>query len=150
MTKTRLLGGVVLVAVVAAFLAGFWPERQRRTALETENAALQSRVSILDERVRVAQLHGALLNLIDAVAEMNYGQAQTQSSTLFDDIRAEAGRMQTQEFQTALGDLLASRDHVTALLAKGDSTVLEPLRQSERQLRQALGAPPPVTHAAQN
>jgi hypothetical protein len=143
-TKTRLLGGVVLVALVAAFLAGFWPERQRRAGLETETAALQARVSMLEEHVRVAQLHGALLNLIDAIAEMNYGQAQVQSSTLFDNIRTEVGRMQTREFQTALAELLASRDQVTGLLAKGDSTVLEPLRQSERQLRQALGAPPPV------
>jgi hypothetical protein len=142
--KTRFLVGAVVVAVVAAFLAGFWPERQRRTALETENATLQSRVTILDERVRVAQLHGALLNLIDAVAEMNYGQAQTQASRLFDGTQAEVGRTQATELQAALNSLLATRDHVTALLASGDATVLERLRQSERQVRHALGAQPPV------
>lgn len=142
--KTRFLVGAIVVAVVAAFLAGFWPERQRRTALDTENATLQSRVTVLDERVREAQLHGALLNLIDAVAEMNYGQAQTQASRLFDGTQAEVGRTEAAELQAALNSLLATRDYVTALLASGDATVLERLRQSERQLRQALGAQPPV------
>lgn len=143
--KTRFLGGAVLVAVVAAFFAGFWPERQRRTALEAEHTALQSRVAVLDERVRVAQLHGALLNVIDAVAEMNYGHAQTQASRLFDGTQAEVGRTEATELQAALRGFLATRDQVTALLASGDATVLELLRQSERQLRQALGAQPPVS-----
>jgi hypothetical protein len=135
---------VILVVVAAAFLAGFWPERQRRTELEAENAFLQAQVANLEDRVRLGQLHGELLNVIDAVADMNYGQAQMLSSALFNNIRAEASRTQNPEFRAALDAILALRDQITGALAKGDASALEPLRQSERQLREALGAPSSV------
>ena len=37
--------------------------------------------------------------------------------------------------------MLATRDEVTSLLARGDASALEPLRRSELLLRQALAKP---------
>ena len=72
-TKSRLIAAVSLTFVTAAFFAGFGPERQRRTALDADNAVLRARIETLDAHERLARLHGQLLNLIDAVVAMNYG-----------------------------------------------------------------------------
>jgi hydroxypyruvate isomerase len=143
-TRSRFIAAGSLVVVVAAFLAGLWPERQRRTALDADNASLRARVETLDDYARLAQLHAHVLNLIDAVAEMNYGQAQTFSSTLFDNVRTEASRTRSQEYRTTLEAILSTRDNITGALARGDAATLEPLRRIERQLRQALANPPAV------
>jgi len=136
-TKSRFIAAVGLILVIAAFLAGFWPERQMRTALDAENAALRA----LDGHERVARLHGQVLDLIDAVGAMNYGEAQTVSSSLFNNVRTEMVRVQNAEYRAALEGLLAARDEVTASLARGDAAVLEPLRRSEQQMRQVLAKP---------
>lgn len=138
-TKSRLIGGVILVLIATAFVAGYWPQRQRWVAAEADNAFLRSQVASLEDRVRLARLHGELLNLIDAVTAMNYGQAQTLSSAFFDNVRDEAGRTQNADFRAALQNGLGSRDEVTGALAKGDPSILEALRRLEQRLREVLG-----------
>lgn len=137
-TKNRFIVTAGLILAVVAFLAGYWPEYQRRTASDTANAQLRAQVEALAAQERLARVHGQLLDLIDAVAAMNYGEAQTHSSALFDTARQEASRTQNGDARAALEGLLAARDEVTALLAKADPAVLEPLRRSERQLRQVF------------
>jgi hypothetical protein len=143
-TRSRVIAAAGLLIIVVAFLAGFWPERQRRVALDAENASLRARVESLDDHARLARLHGQLLNLTDAIAEMNYGQAQTLSSRLFDNVRNEASRTRNRDYRAMLETMLAIRDEITAALAKGDPAALEPLRRTERQLRQTLAASPAV------
>jgi hypothetical protein len=140
-TKSRFVAAVGLIIVVGAFLAGFWPERQRRTALDRENESLRAQVEALDDHERLARLHGRLLDLIDAVSSMNYGEAQTGSSSLFNSVRLEASHTHNAEYREVLEQLLATRDDVTAALAKGDAASLEPLRRSERELRRVLAKP---------
>lgn len=140
-TKNRIVALVGLLLVVMSFLAGFWPERQRRTALDVENSGLRARVEALEDHQRLTRVHGQMLNLIDAIASMNYGEAQSTASSLFDNVRAEVGRTQNGEYRAVLEQVLATRDEVTALLAKGDATAVDPLRRSERQLRQVLAKP---------
>ena len=140
-TKTRIMVGVILIIVVGAFFAGYWPESRRRAALEADNASLRTQMTGLEDRVRLSRLHGSLLDLIDAVAAMNYGQAQSLSSTLFDYIRAEIDRTHERQYRDALQELLGRRDFITSALAKADASVLELLRDAERGLRQLLARP---------
>jgi hypothetical protein len=139
-TKTKVLGSVALIALVATFVTGYWPEHQRRVAAESEAQALRVRVTDLDDHVRAAQLHAGLLDLIDAIEAMNYGQAQAQSSALFDRIRAEGSRTETTRFRSVFLDILSKRDAVTTALAKGDGAAAAPLKEVERTLRQLIGA----------
>ena len=134
----RFLTSAVLVIIAAAYLVGYWPEYQRRLAVENEVSALRFQISEAEGRVRTARLLGELLNVIDAVASMNYGQAQTLLSTFFDKVRAEATRSPVAELQVALEAVLRNRDVVTSALARGDQGVPETLRKMQAQLREAL------------
>jgi hypothetical protein len=130
--------GVVVVLLAVAYLAGYWPERQRRVAIETEVAGLRSALGVAEARVRMAGLLEELLTLTEAVAAMNYGQAQDLSSRFFDRVQAAAPVMEPPAFRTALEAIAESRDGVTAALARGDQVALDSLRRAQQLLREAL------------
>lgn len=141
MSRQRLFMGGGLVLLLAAYTAGYWPERQRRVVLEQDVAVLRPQLAEAAARLRTARLLGDLLNLRDATAAMNYGQAQTLSSRLFDGVRDEAGRSPLPEVRAALNVIRQDRDVITAALARGDGAALEQVRAIEVRLRQALGYP---------
>jgi hypothetical protein len=134
---------VVVILIAAAYVAGFWPQRERISALQAENVTLRQRVDAAEARVRAGVLLGELLAFKEVVQEMNYGQARGMSSPFFDHIRAEAGRTTDAGLKPALESINALRDPVTVALTQGDASALAHLRESERRLRQALGYPPP-------
>lgn len=148
MSKIFKLLLVVVALVAAAYVAGFWPQRERVGVLQAENVTLQQRVEAAESRVRAGLLLGELLTLKEAVQEMNYGQARGLSSPFFEHVAAEAGRTTDPGLKPALASILALRDPVTVTLTQGDAAALGHLRESERRLRQALGYPPPPAGAA--
>jgi hypothetical protein len=138
---------MVVVLIAAAYVAGFWPQRQRISAAQAENATLQQRVEAAEARVRAGVLLGELLTLREVAQEMNYGQARTLSSPFFEHVRAEAGRTTDTGVKQALESILAVRDTVTVALTQGDASALGHLREAERRLRLALGYPAPPAAA---
>jgi hypothetical protein len=80
----RVSAVVAIVVVLGAFLAGYWPQRRQVAMLETEVSTLPDRVTDVEARNRAAALLGELLNLTDAVARKDYGQALQLSSTTQD------------------------------------------------------------------
>jgi hypothetical protein len=134
---------LVVVLIAAAYVAGFWPQRERVSALQAENAALQQRVDAAEARVRAGTLLGELIALKEVVQEMNYGQARGMSSPFFDHVRAEAGRTTDAGVKQALVFIDALRDPTTIALTQGDTAALGHLREAEKRLRHALGYPPP-------
>lgn len=139
---------VVVALVAAAYVAGFWPQRERISVLQAENVTLQQRVEAAEARVRAGVLLGEMLTLREIVQDMNYGQARSLSSPFFEHVRSEAGRTTDAAVRPALESILALRDPVTVALTQGDAAALGHLRESERRLRQALGYPPPPAAAA--
>ena len=139
--KTRILLVVSTVILLLAFLAGYWPEHRQRASVETENEVLRTRTTSLEERVRVSAIHLQLLDVIDAVAAMNYGEAQRFASSFFDHVRTEIGRTENPRYRSALDLVLERRDAITAALAKGDASIIDALRESERELRRILADP---------
>ena len=144
---SKILKFIVLVVVLlaAAYVAGFWPQRERVSALQAENATVQQRLEAAENRVRAAALLGELLTFKEVVQDMNYGQARTLSSPFFEHTAAEATRTTDPAVKQALAAVLALRDPVTVALTQGDASALAHLRESERRLRLALGYPPPPT-----
>ena len=134
---------LVVVLLAAAYVAGFWPQRERVSALQAETASLQQRVDAAEARVRAGVLLGELLTFKEVVQEMNYGQARGMSSPFFEHVSGEAARTTDPGLKQALGSVLALRDPVTIALTQGDAAALGHLRESEKRLRQALGYPPP-------
>jgi hypothetical protein len=137
----------VLVVLLAglAYLAGYWPEHQRRQALEGQVASLQVQLAEAQARVRLGGLFGQLLAAEDAVSAQNYGQAQELSSAFFDAARAEMTRTAAGTFNDALEKIVGMRDPVTASLTRGDPQALTLLRDAETLVRNALGFPRPPT-----
>jgi hypothetical protein len=144
MRKIFLLLVVAAVLLLAAYVAGYWPQRERMSALETEKAALQQRADAAEAKVRAGALLGELLTLKETVQEMNYGQARGLSSPFFDHVRAEAGRTMDGGVKQALESIQTLRDPVTIALTQGDAAALNHLREAERRLRAALGYPAPA------
>ncbi len=138
MKKFLTLIAVAVILIALAYAAGYLPEHERASRLATEKAAAESQQGGLEDQVRFAALHAELLNVIDHVTAMDYGQAQKASSALFDAVRLEAGRTRDAELRSALEQFLAGRDAITSTLAKADPTALDLLRQAERHLRQTL------------
>ena len=142
--KRALIGAaVVLIVILGAYLLGYWPERAKRIALETQVAALRGQLNDAEARVRMGHLLGELVNVIEATSALNYGQAQGLASKFFDAARAETTRTPVPSFKTALEGILQNRDQVTASLTRGDPAVMETLRNAQLQLRAALGYPVP-------
>ena len=134
---------VVVVLIGAAYVAGFWPQRERISVLQAENVTLQQRAEAAEARVRAGAVLGELLTLKEVAQDMNYGQARNMSSPFFEHVRAEAGRTTDPGVKQALEAILAARDPVTVAITQGDAAALAHLREFERRLRQALGYPPP-------
>lgn len=146
----KMLKFVVLVVVllVVAYVAGFWPQRERIGALQGENATLQQRLDAAEARVRAGALLGELLTFKETVQEMNYGQARGMSSPFFERVAGEAARTPDAGIKQALAGILAQRDAMTVALTQGDAASLAHLREAERKLRQALGYPAPAAGMA--
>jgi hypothetical protein len=144
---------VAIVAVVllgAAFLIGYVPERRQRAAAEMELERVSSRLVVTEDRVRTSELLGRILMVREVAARQDYGQAQELSSAFFDGVRAEASTTHDAQLRGALNDALASRDAVTAALAKADPGVIDILHNIELRLRQALGYPVPSAPASKS
>lgn len=136
----RLVAIGVAVLVGLAFLAGYWPERQRRLALERQVTSLRVELAEAQARVILGGLLSRLLDVEDAVSAQNYGEAQALSSGLFDAVRAEATRTPDRNFKDMLEKVVRMRDPITASLTRGDPQTLALLREAEMHVRHALGS----------
>ncbi len=138
------LAAAVIVAGLA-FLVGYWPEHQRRQALEAQVTSLQAQLADAEARVRLGGLLGQILAAEDAVSAQNYGQAQTLSSELFDAARAEAARTAAGSSNDSLEKIVQMRDAVTESLTRGDPKALALLREAEMLMRNELGFSRPAS-----
>lgn len=137
-----LVGAVVLAGL--GFLTGYWPEHQRRQALEGQVSSLEAELADAQTRVRLGGLLGQLLAAEDAVSAQNYGQAQALSSEFFDAVRAESGRTAAGSSKDALDKVVQMRDAATKSLTRGEPQALTLLRDAETLLRNELGFSRPV------
>jgi hypothetical protein len=126
--KNKVIGAAI--ALIAVFLVGFIPSYVKANRLENE--------------LRQSRQYGAGAELRDLIAlayvqanQKNYGLAAETSSRFFNRAREVASQTQDASRRKALEDLLASRDKVTAQLAKGDAAVTGDLLELFNKTRQA-------------
>jgi len=144
----RLLAVLVVFLIAGAFVAGYWPQRERLARAQAEATELRrqlsearSRVAEAETTARLGRLFGQFLALQDAVVTGNYGEAQSLSSPFFDRVGDEAAKTGDASVRTALDAILMRRDTVTAGLARSEVSVREVLVPIERELRRAIGYP---------
>ena len=126
--KNRVMGAAV--ALIAVFLVGFIPPYVKANRLENE--------------LRQSRQDGAGAELRDLIAlayvqanQKNYGLAAETSSQFFNRAREVTSQTQDVSRRKALEVLLASRDKVTAQLAKGDAAATGDLLELFNKTRQA-------------
>ena len=133
-----ILALVVVALIAAAYIAGYWPEHQRLAMANGELELVREQLSDAVAHVRMCKLQSRLLHLIEKTEQRNYGEAQTLSTELFDQVRIEMQQNTQPHFQSALESALQMRDSVTAALTKGEPASLDLLQQMMRQFRQAV------------
>jgi len=102
------------------------------------------KVNRLENELQQSRQSGAGADLRDLIAlayveanQKNYGLAADTASLFFNRVREVASQTRDASRRKALEDLQATRDKVTAELAKGDATVMSDLQDLFARTRQA-------------
>jgi len=147
----KLVAGLVVLLVAGAFLAGWWPQRERLARAEAESAECRRQLAEArtelgraEARERLGRLFGRFLALQDAAVSGNYGEARALSSPFFDQVRDEGGTTRDATVRTSLDAVLMRRDTVTAGLAREEASVRDVLVPIQHELRRALRYPVPA------
>jgi hypothetical protein len=115
---------LVVGAAVAGFIAGRLPESRRLTDAQTKLHAAEADISTARAMLRLHGLYDRIQALVEATSEPpRYEDALPLSTQFFDLVRTESVATADSGARTALSEVLASRDAVTAALAKHDPGV---------------------------
>jgi type II secretory pathway pseudopilin PulG len=134
MKKIVFILGILLL--VAAYLGGYWPQRQKVQEAERNGAQAIQQLTSAQAVVRITRLENDLVSLVDQTQNQNYGEAQKLASRFFDDLRSELDHSPSAPYRQTLETIFARRDAVTSGLTRGYVTTIGPLRQSLDEIRQ--------------
>jgi hypothetical protein len=140
----RVLVVITVGAIGAAYLAGYWPQRQGRVASQEALAAMGASLERSQARNRLYGLQSQLVALRATVEARNFGDAQGEAGAFFDSVRAEAGRRDQSHARQALEGIAAGRDSLTVALTQSDPAALEMVQGAMTRLGDALEAAPGV------
>ena len=124
------------VLLIAGFLTGFILQYAslRRTQQQLSVSAEQLRSC--QSRERLSQLRDTGTMLYLEALQKNYGKAGEYSKELFDQAQTLAGSAEDPALRNLLRDILATRDQITADLAKGDAAALLEIQRVLSKLEQ--------------
>jgi hypothetical protein len=127
--------GIFAAIVFAAFLLGFLPMWLSARARTIERDAVQ-------QALRLSELENALAAAALQARRGDYEPARETASTFFTDLQAQLDRSPAV-FSAAqremMQSLLAQRDQVITLLARGDPAVAERLADAYASYRREMG-----------
>lgn len=114
---TKIIGGLVLA--VLGFLAGFVPQYNRASGLDTKNSELTK--SLGDERQArsLSDFRNRSARLYFELSKSNFDTAGEQASQFFTDLRQFTNQT-SEPMRQRLEKVLSSRDTVVARIAKAD------------------------------
>ena len=115
--------------VLAGFLVGFILQYSRLHRVQQELSASTKQLGSCQSSQQLAQLRDAATMMYLEAVQKNYGKAGEYSKEVFDQAQQIANSTDDSALRNLLRDTLATRDQVTANLAKGDAAAL-----SETQL----------------
>jgi hypothetical protein len=115
--------------LLAGFLVGFILQYSRLQRVQQELSASTKQLGSCQSSQQLAQLRDTATMMYLEVVQKNYGKAGEYSREVFDQAQQIANSTQDSALRNLLRDTLATRDQVTADLAKGEAAAL-----SETQL----------------
>jgi hypothetical protein len=135
--KNRLIPWLALLLV--GFLVGFVPQYNKMRRLGSELESVKQQLSSCQLGSRLSQLRDTAALIYLEATRKNYGLAGEHSARFFDEAHQLAEQTSEGTLRTSLQELLASRDVITAGLAKGDPAVVPELQtllaRAERDLK---------------
>jgi hypothetical protein len=114
-----------IVLLIAAYLAGYWPQR----GLKDDLAAAKS-------VVHAGRLQNELMDILDQIQSQNYGTAQQIAGQFFNDLHNQINDPANAPYRQNLQAILDRRDAVISALAKADGSIASTLRQDLAQVHQ--------------
>jgi hypothetical protein len=115
--------------LLAGFLVGFILQYSRLHRVQQELSVSTKQFGSCQSSQQLAQLRDTATMMYLEVVQKNYGKAGEYSKEVFDQAQQIASSTGDSALRNLLRDTLATRDQVTADLAKGDAAAL-----SETQL----------------
>jgi hypothetical protein len=111
----------LLVLFLAGLLVGFIPQYLKARDLKRQ-------VDVCNAAYQLGEVRRSAALTYVAATQLNYGTATTYAHRFFDQVRQLASTTSDPSGRSMLSDVLASRDKITADLAKGDPQVVNELQ----------------------
>jgi hypothetical protein len=115
--KYKIIGGLTLVLV--GFIVGYVPQNTQLSGARSQVADLTQQLSAEKQARALADFRNSAALLYNEVAKNNFSNAGEQSTKFFTGLRAYTDQSQPP-LRQRLEEVLASRDPITAGIAKAD------------------------------
>ena len=122
--------------VLAGFLVGFILQYSRLHRVQQELSASTKQLGSCQSSQQLAQLRDTATMMYLEAVQKNYGKAGEYSKEVFDQAQQIANSTEDSALGNLLRDTLATRDQVTADLAKGDAAALPEIQLVLSKLEQ--------------
>ena len=122
--------------LLAGFLTGFILQYSGLQRVQQELSASTRQLGSCQSSQQLAQLRDTATMMYLEVVQKNYGKAGEYSKEFFDQAQQLASSTEDSTLRSLLRDTLATRDHVTADLAKGDAAALSEIQPVLSKLEQ--------------
>ena len=122
--------------VLTGFLIGFILQYSRLQRVQQELSASTKQLGSCQASQQLSQLRDTATMMYQEAVQKNYGKAGEYSKEVFDQAQQIASSTEDPALRNLLRDTLASRDQITADLAKGDAAALSEIQPVLSKLEQ--------------
>ena len=114
--------------VLAGFLIGFILQYSRLQRVQEQLSASTKQLGPCQSSQQLSQLRDTATMMYLEVVQKNYGKAGEYSRQVFDQVQQVASSTEDPALRNLLRDTMATRDQITADLAKGDAAALSEIQ----------------------
>jgi hypothetical protein len=120
--------GLWFALLIVGFLTGFILQYARLQQAQQELSASTKQLGSCQASQQFSQLRDAATVMFLEAVQKNYGKAGEYSKEFFDQAQRIQSSTGDPALRNLLGDTLATRDQITADLAKGDAAALSEIQ----------------------
>ena len=124
------------VLLIVGFLTGFILQYTRLQQAQQELSASTKQLGSCQASEQLSQLRDTATVMFLETVQKNYGKAGEDSKAFFDQAQRIMSSTEDPALRNLLRDTLATRDQVTADLAKGDPTAVSEIQALLSKLEQ--------------
>jgi hypothetical protein len=124
------------VLLIAGFLSGFVLQYASLRWVQQELSASTKQLGSCQSSEQLSQLRDTATMMYLEAVQKNYGRAGEYSKEFFDQAQRIVSSTEDLALRNLLRDILATRDQITADLAKGDAAALSEIQPVLSKLEQ--------------